>query len=84
MPGGYVSGAATIEPTQKAGGAVKATVDTDLCIGCELCTELCPEAFRMGDDGYSHPTADVFPDELYGCIRDAADACPVSAIDMLE
>lgn len=63
---------------------MKATVDTALCIGCELCTDVCPEAFRMGDDNFAHPTRDVFTEELYDCIRDASDSCPVTAISMSE
>lgn len=63
---------------------MKVCVDEDLCIGCELCVDLCPEAFQMGDDGYSHPTRDEFGDDLYGCIRDAEEACPVTAISTSE
>jgi ferredoxin len=63
---------------------MKASVDQDLCIGCELCVDTCPEAFRMGDDNLSHPTREEFGEDLYGCIREAADVCPVTAISIEE
>ncbi len=53
-------------------------VDRDLCTGCGLCAQLCPEAFEIGDDGYSH----VIPgaDESLPCVDEAIDQCPVGAI----
>ena len=30
---------------------MQANVDKELCIGCELCTSICPELFSMDDDG---------------------------------
>ena len=36
-------------------------VDHDLCIGCGVCSDVCPDVFEMGDDGLAHvkpmPTA---------------------------
>lgn len=59
-------------------------VDRDLCIGCGACEETCPEAFRLGDDGISLVIAESVSEELYGCVRDAADGCPVEAISIEE
>jgi ferredoxin len=56
-------------------------VDPDLCIGCGLCAELCPEVFEMGDDGLAHAVgADQCEDA--GCCEEAADSCPVDAISL--
>ena len=30
---------------------MKASIDRDLCIGCEVCADTCPHVFRMNDDG---------------------------------
>ena len=27
---------------------------SDLCIGCGLCSDLCPDIFELGDDGLVH------------------------------
>jgi ferredoxin len=59
---------------------MKAIVDEDLCIGCELCADTCPEIFRMMDDGLSHVIADPIPAEQYDCVQEAAEVCPVAAI----
>ena len=29
---------------------MKATVDASLCVGCGLCTEICPDIFIMEND----------------------------------
>ncbi len=61
-------------------------VDQQCCIGCEACTQICPEVFRMTgeDDGHDHhdhksevhdPTG--APEEK---IEQAMDACPAACI----
>lgn len=59
---------------------MKATVDKDLCIGCGLCAETCPEVFEMNDDMIAKVILDEIPDELKDSAQAAADACPVEAI----
>lgn len=59
---------------------MKAIVDENLCIGCELCADTCPEVFRMMEDGLSHVIVDPVPHEQYDCVQEAAEICPVAAI----
>jgi ferredoxin len=59
---------------------MKATVDKDLCMGCGVCVDVCPEVFEMGDDGKAQTKVDSVPTEAKNSCRDAADQCPVSAI----
>ncbi|NLM40192.1 MAG: ferredoxin [Firmicutes bacterium] len=56
-------------------------VDHDLCIGCGLCAELCPEVFEMGDDDLAH-VIDGADCDAAGCCEEAADSCPVEAISL--
>ena len=56
-----------------------ATVDKDTCTGCELCTQTCPEVFRMeGDVAFAY--ANPVPAEHEDTARQAAEECPVEAI----
>lgn len=61
---------------------MKATVNED-CIACELCVEICPEVFEMGDAAARVKTDSVPPDQE-DKVREAAEACPTSAIDVAD
>lgn len=61
---------------------MKAVVDQDTCIGCELCVSICPNVFSMNDDGKSVAiTSDVKADDQDDA-QDAMDQCPVAAISI--
>lgn len=62
---------------------MRAIVDADLCTGCELCTETCPEVFQMEDD-IAVSSVDVIPIDAVECAREAAEECPVEAIVLEE
>lgn len=62
---------------------MKATVDPDTCIGCELCPTICPEVFHMGDDSLAHAIPDNISPELEATAREAAQSCPVQAIRII-
>lgn len=62
---------------------MKAIVDQETCIGCMNCTRVCPEVFRMEGD-VSVAYADPVPDEYRESCRQAADECPVNAIEIEE
>jgi ferredoxin len=58
---------------------MKANVDEDLCTGCELCTQTCPDVFEMQDD-VAVVTVDEIPEDAEDCAKQAAEECPVEAI----
>ncbi|MFZ5515032.1 MAG: ferredoxin [Candidatus Zhuqueibacterota bacterium] len=58
---------------------MKAKIDPELCTGCELCVETCPEVFEMGDD-VAVVIVDVVPEDAEDCCQDAANDCPSEAI----
>jgi ferredoxin len=58
---------------------VKAIVDSELCTGCELCCETCPEVFEMQDD-VAVVKVDEIPAEAEESAREAAEDCPSEAI----
>ncbi len=61
---------------------MKPHVDEDLCIGCALCEDLCPDVFQMGDDGLSHVINEAPGPDLYDCVSDAESSCPTAAISV--
>ena len=58
---------------------MQAKVDPDVCTGCELCTQTCPEIFSMSGDVAVAKDSDV-PPEYEDTCRQAAEECPVEAI----
>ncbi len=60
---------------------MRAHVDPDICTGCELCTQTCPEIFYMNGDVAEAKDIDV-PPEIEDTCRQAAEECPVEAISM--
>ena len=54
-------------------------IDKDACIGCGLCADSCPEVFALDTDGTAS-LVDV-PDICADKVQDAADTCPVGAIE---
>jgi ferredoxin len=63
---------------------MKAIVDLELCSGCSLCADTCPEVFEMGEDDKAHVIVDEVPEEAEEACRDAADECPEEAISIEE
>jgi ferredoxin len=59
---------------------MKGFVDKNICIGCELCTSVCPDIFRMDDDGLAIAIDDEIAADLIESAKDAEDQCPVEAI----
>ena len=61
---------------------MKANVDQDTCISCGLCPSLCPEIFQFNDDGKAEAIVKEVPTDLEDSAQEAADSCPVSAIEV--
>lgn len=58
---------------------MKQVLIEDSCVGCGSCVEICPEVFELdGELAVVKRDADL---SLDGKIIEAAEACPVDAID---
>lgn len=71
---------------------MEARVKKDTCIGCGACTAIASNIFEIGDDGLAETInpekaenkVKNIPDEEKENVMDAADSCPVGAIEVTE
>ena len=61
----------------------KVIIDTDECIGCESCVELCPDIFEFNEneEKANVKLAEGGEEE---CIDEAISTCPVECIHWVE
>ncbi|CAA7602574.1 3Fe-4S ferredoxin signature [Acididesulfobacillus acetoxydans] len=57
-----------------------ATVNQADCIGCGSCEAVCPEVFRMNDQGLAEAYTNPVPPEAEESAKEAAQMCPGEAI----
>jgi len=62
---------------------MKVIVDPDLCTGCELCVDTCPEVFEMDGD-IAKVKVDKVPEDAIDSCKEAAEDCPSEAIRIEE
>jgi len=63
----------------------KKAIVTDACIGCGACTAVAPSIFEMNDEGLAENILGEdteLPEDLEGEAKEAAEACPVEAIEV--
>jgi ferredoxin len=66
---------------KKGGNDMRVTVDEETCIGCGLCAETCPDVFELKDDK-AYAKMDEVPEAFADACREAAEECPVEAIQI--
>ena len=52
---------------------------SDACIGCGACESICEAVFKVEDIAVVNEAAVA---DNIDCVKEAADACPVSAIEI--
>jgi ferredoxin len=61
---------------------VRATIDTDVCIGSGYCEATAPDLFEVTEAGTSRVLVDVVPPERVEAARQAAADCPTRALQL--
>jgi len=56
-------------------------VDEEKCIGCGLCSNLCPEVFEITDGGKAKVKEGADLEKNKECIKESKESCPVDAIE---
>lgn len=51
------------------------------CIGCGLCMNMCPHVFSMTENNVAC-ARDEIPPEYWDMVQEAAESCPVLAIEV--
>ncbi len=51
------------------------------CIGCGLCVNMCSAVFLMTEEGVAAAKDTIYPDQE-GFVQEAAESCPVNAIEI--
>jgi ferredoxin len=57
---------------------MKAVVDKNLCMGCELCMAIAPDDFKITDEGVAEASRDEIENDEE--VSEALNSCPVDAI----
>lgn len=56
----------------------KISQDQGVCIGCGTCVSLCPENWKIGENGKAYQIKKEVSD--LGCNKEAEENCPVQSI----
>lgn len=61
---------------------MRASIEREGCISCGLCESICPEVFRMADDGLAEVYVSPVPESAQDSAAEARDSCPTSVITL--
>ena len=59
---------------------LKAVAERSACCGYGICAEICPTVFKLDDNGFVTVEVSEVPANLESQAREAAAACPQSAL----
>jgi ferredoxin len=73
------------DPSGAAGARrLKAVADRSACCGYGICFEICPQVFKLDENGFVTVAVDEVPAGLETQAREAAASCPQSALAIEE
>lgn len=65
------------------GSELKVVINKPACCGYGVCAEICPEVYKLDEDGFVYVENEIVPKELEDRAREGADACPQSALSIV-
>jgi len=63
---------------------LKVVIDKPACCGYGVCADICPEVYKLDEHGIVYLDDEIVPEGLEDRAREAADACPQSALAVVE
>ncbi len=63
---------------------MKVKVNQDACIGCGACASIAEDVFELNDEGLSQAKEENVSEKNKESVKEAADSCPTSAIEVEE
>jgi ferredoxin len=60
--------------------AMYVRVDLSKCCGYTLCAEVCPDVYKLDENGFAYVNEALVPEGLEESARAGAEICPESAI----
>ena len=61
-------------------GSLKVVINKPACCGYGVCAEICPEVYKLDENGMVFVENEIVPKGLEDAAREGADACPQSAL----
>ncbi|WP_066043713.1 MULTISPECIES: ferredoxin [Sphingomonadales] len=62
---------------------LKVIINKPACCGYGVCADICPEVFKLDENGIVFVESDQVPVSLEDTAREAVDACPQSALALV-
>ena len=59
---------------------LKVVINKPACCGYGICAEICPDVYKLDENGIVFVEDELVPEGLEGTAREGADACPQSAL----
>ena len=57
-------------------------INTDACIGCGVCMQVCPDVFKLDEEeGKGTVVVVNYPEEDKECVQEAIESCPIGCIN---
>ena len=63
--------------------AWKVVINKPACCGYGVCAEICPDVFKLDENGIVYVEDELVPAGLEDQAREGADACPQSALKLV-
>ena len=58
-------------------------IEREKCCGYGICAEICPDVFKLDENGIVYVENEIVPEGLEETAREGAEACPQAALKVV-